>query len=58
MGQDSPEVETRLLDLSDLSFGELAEQDPEAFRRPLLDFLRRIDQPSQSISGYNPQRLD
>jgi hypothetical protein len=58
MAQESSEVETGLPDLSGLSFGELAEQDPEAFQRPLLDVLRRIDEPSQTISGYNPQRLD
>ena len=52
------DVETGLLDLSGLSVGELARQDPETFRRSLADFLRRFDQPSQSISGYNPQRLD
>ncbi|MDY7085140.1 MAG: hypothetical protein SYR96_08555 [Actinomycetota bacterium] len=58
MAQESSDVETGLLDLSELSLGELAEQDPETFQRPLLEFLRRMDEPSQTISGYNPQRLD
>ena len=52
------DVESRILDLSRVTFGQLVDQDPEAFDRPLAEFLRRIDEPSQTISGYNPQRLD
>ncbi|GAB2617746.1 hypothetical protein Aab01nite_31230 [Paractinoplanes abujensis] len=58
MAQESADVETGLPDLSGLSFGELTEQDPRTFQPSLADFLRRIDEPSQSINGYNPQRLD
>lgn len=58
MTQESSDVETELPDLSGLSLGELTEQDPRAFQRSLFDFLQRIDEPSQTINGYNPQRLD
>ncbi|MEV6843927.1 hypothetical protein [Actinoplanes sp. NPDC051411] len=52
------EVESGLPDLSGVSFAHLVEEDPGTFERQLAEFLRRIDEPSQTISGYNPQRLD
>lgn len=54
----SDDVESDLPDLGSLTLAELTEQDDAAIAETLRSLLARIDQPSQSISGYNPQRLD
>jgi hypothetical protein len=57
MPQDAG-VETEVPDLGGLTLAELIKQDDAAFAETLRSLMDRIDQPSQSISGYNPQRLD
>lgn len=51
-------VETEVVDLRDVKLSDLLRQDDSKFLGTLHSFLRRIDQPNRSISGYNPQRLD
>lgn len=53
-----PAIETAVRDLSELPLDQLTAQDGDRFADTFEAFLRRIDEPSQSISGYNPQRLD
>ncbi len=57
MPQDAG-VETGVPDLGGLTLAELIKQDDAVFAETLRSLMSRIDQPSQSISGYNPQRLD
>jgi hypothetical protein len=51
-------VQTEVEDLSRVKLSELLSQDSARFADTLRLLLSRIDQPSRSISGYNPQRLD
>jgi len=52
------DVETRLPDLGTLTLGELTGQDEATLAETTRALMARVDEPSQSISGYNPQRLD
>ncbi|BCJ40511.1 hypothetical protein GCM10010168_81550 [Actinoplanes ianthinogenes] len=56
MPQDS-DVRTEVPDLSRHTLAEVGELDSAALGKTPEALLRRVDQPSQSISGYNPQRL-
>lgn len=51
-------VETEVEDLSDMKLSELLDQDSSRFADTLRRLRARVGQPSRSISGYNPQRLD
>ncbi|GLI00170.1 hypothetical protein Pa4123_54460 [Phytohabitans aurantiacus] len=51
-------IESNLVDLGLASLAELAEIDNHVFGPALEVLLQRVDDPSSSISGYNPQRLD
>jgi hypothetical protein len=51
-------VEAELVDLGSVSLDDLAGFDGRAFGPALEILLQRVDDPSSSISGYNPQRLD
>jgi hypothetical protein len=51
-------VETGIEDASQVKLAELLQQDSGRFADTLRLLLARADQPSRSISGYNPQRLD
>jgi hypothetical protein len=54
----SADVETGVPDLSGVRLSELLRQDGSRFTDTRRALISRIDQPSRSISGYNPQRLD
>jgi hypothetical protein len=52
------DVKTGVQDLSKTKLSDLLQQDGSRFADTLRTLISRIDQPSRSISGYNPQRLD
>ncbi|GLY07419.1 hypothetical protein Acsp01_77980 [Actinoplanes sp. NBRC 101535] len=52
------DVQTEVQDLSAMKLADLQHQDPARFSGTLRRLLSRVEQPSRSISGYNPQRLD
>ncbi|MET8149998.1 hypothetical protein ACIBSW_11390 [Actinoplanes sp. NPDC049668] len=56
--QESVGVVTEVEDLSGLKLSELLDQDSSRFADTLRRLRARVGQPSRSISGYNPQRLD
>ena len=56
MPQDS-DVRTEVPDLSRHTLAEVDKLDSAALGKTPETLLRRVDEPSKSISGYNPQRL-
>jgi hypothetical protein len=56
--RESAGVETEVEDLSGMKLSELLDQDSSRFADTLRRLRERVGQPSRSISGYNPQRLD
>lgn len=52
------DVKTQVKDLTGMRLSDLMRQDDAQFADTLQVLIGRIDQPSRSISGYNPQRLD
>jgi hypothetical protein len=52
------EIESELVDLSDLSLADLADLDPHQIHSGLARVLQRIDDVDGRFSAYNPSRTD
>jgi FXSXX-COOH protein len=56
---DAPaDLESTLIDLTEVTLAELPEFDSTALAPVISRLLRRVDDPESITSGYNPQRLD
>lgn len=53
-----PDIESDLIDLSEVPLADLPRYDEPALAPVIRRLLRRIDDPDSITSGYNPQRID
>lgn len=52
------EIESDLVDLSEVSLADLPALDQQALEPVMGRLLQRVDDPETNVAGYNPQRLD
>jgi FXSXX-COOH protein len=52
------DIESDLIDLTEVTLADLPTYDERVLAPALRRLLRRIDQPDSSVSSYNPQRID
>ena len=58
MTPSTPDIESDLINLSEVPLADLPRYDEPALAPALRRLLRRIDDPDSITSGYNPQRID
>jgi FXSXX-COOH protein len=53
MDEDSPDIDTGLVDLTDVDLAEIDVLGDSALARSLLRVIRRIEHADEAISGFN-----
>lgn len=58
MSQPIPDVESDLVDLTEVTLADLPGYDDQLLSPTMRRLLQRVDDPESNIGGYNPQRID
>jgi hypothetical protein len=58
MSHPTPDIESDLVDLTEVSLADLPAYDDHLLFPTMRRLLQRIDDPESVTSGYNPQRID